>query len=264
MNYIEGNKAAWEEAFEHKRPGWGEENHIRLQNEKLPFFYEDASAELRRMDFAGKSIAQFCCNNGRELLSLMQLGAQTGIGFDIAENIIKQAQDTAQKANIPNCTFVACNILDIPAQYVNCFDFILITIGALGWFRDLTLFFKKVSECLKPGGTVFIHDFHPLMNLLPMPGEPEFDEHDLRKIVYPYFRSEPWLGNKGMSYMTKPYESKTFTSFSYTFSSLVNAMSDVGILMVKLKEFDYDIGLSDVYDAKDLPLSYLLIARKTE
>lgn len=27
MSYIEGNKAAWEEAFEKRRPDWGSQNH---------------------------------------------------------------------------------------------------------------------------------------------------------------------------------------------------------------------------------------------
>ena len=38
MDYIGNNKAAWEEAFDHKQEGWGEENDKRLLNEDLPFF----------------------------------------------------------------------------------------------------------------------------------------------------------------------------------------------------------------------------------
>lgn len=38
MNYFNENKKAWEEAFEHKLPGWGEENYERLMNEHLPLF----------------------------------------------------------------------------------------------------------------------------------------------------------------------------------------------------------------------------------
>ena len=37
MNYFNENKRLWEEAFEHKLPGWGEENYERLMNEHLPF-----------------------------------------------------------------------------------------------------------------------------------------------------------------------------------------------------------------------------------
>lgn len=264
MNYIQENKEAWEEAFEHRQPGWGEANSDRLLREEFPFFHPDAAEELRSFDYDGKSVAQFCCNNGRELLSLMRLGARNGVGFDIAENIIAQAAETARKANIDNCRFVCCNILDIPQQYYHCFDLVLFTIGAITWFQDLDLLFEKVSACLKPGGVLFLHDFHPLMNMLPMPGEPEFDAEHLSRIVYSYFRKEPWIENDGMEYMSESYRSKTFTSFSHTMSAVINAASRSQLRIVKLNEYDYDIGLTDVYDHRGFPLSYILIARKEE
>ena len=62
MNYFNENKKAWEEAFEHKLPGWGEENYERLMNEHLPFFDPDLAKELEALDFKGKTAAQFCCN----------------------------------------------------------------------------------------------------------------------------------------------------------------------------------------------------------
>ena len=66
MNYFNENKKAWEEAFEHKYPGWGEENYEKLMNEHLPFFCPDLAKELEALDFKGKTVAQFGCNNGRE------------------------------------------------------------------------------------------------------------------------------------------------------------------------------------------------------
>ena len=264
MDYIKSNKEAWEEAFDHRQEGWGEEHHIRLKNENLPFFCADAAAKLREIDFNGKRIAQFCCNNGRELLSLMQLGAKDGVGFDIAENIIKQAEDTAKKAGIQNCRFLSCNILDIDETYNGQFDFILFTIGAITWFKDLKPLFQKAADCLKPGGILFIHDFHPMMNMLPMPGEPEFDENQSDRIAYSYFRKEPWIENEGMGYMSVSYPSKTFTSFSHTMSGIINSVCDSQMRIVSLDEFDYDIGLSEVYDGKGFPLSYLLVAEKQQ
>lgn len=262
MNYIKGNKEAWEEAFDHRHQGWGEENAERLLNEELPFFQKDMVEELKNLDFAHKTVAQFCCNNGRELLSLMQLGVKQGYGFDIAENIIQQARDTAKQASITNCEFIACNILDIPKSYYGKFDWVLFTIGAITWFEDLGQLFDKVWKCLKPGGMLLIHDFHPMMNTLPMPGEPQFDENHLDRFTYSYFRNEPWIENEGMGYMSKQYASKTFTSFTHTMSMLINAVSDAGMRVMKLNEYDYDIGLSEVYDGRGLPLSYLLLARK--
>lgn len=262
MSYVQENKAAWEEAFDHRHPGWGEANHERLLREELPFFCPDVAQVLRSMDLAGKDVAQFCCNNGRELLSLMQLGPRSGTGFDIAENIVAQAAETAEKAGIGNCRFVACNILDMPGQYHGCFDFIFFTIGAITWFEDPAPLFQTVSRCLRPGGLLLIHDFHPVMNMLPMPGEPAFDAAHPDRIAYSYFRKEPWIENEGMGYMSEQYASKTFTSFSHTLSAIVNAVCGAGLALTRLDEFDYDVGLSDAYDGKGFPLSYLLTAEK--
>jgi len=114
MSYIETNKAAWEEAFDNRKPNWGDDNHIRLKKEKYAFFDTDMRDLVAGLDVKGKSIAQFCCNNGRELLSLVYDGeAAYGIGFDIAENILKQAKQTAKNAGIENCEFINCNLLEI-------------------------------------------------------------------------------------------------------------------------------------------------------
>lgn len=261
MDYINSNKRAWEEAFEHRRPNWGGENDIRLKNENLPFIGADVASELKKIDFAGKTIAQFCCNNGRELMSIMQLGAEYGVGFDIAENIIEQAKDTARKSEI-HCDFVACDILKIGDEFHNRFDFIIFTIGAITWFEDLALLFGKVSKCLKPNGLLFINDFHPFMNMLPLPDDDCFDETALNKLAYSYFRKEPWIENNGMGYMTPEYESETFTSFSHTLSDIINAAAETGMRIRKLNEYSYDVGLTDVYDRKGYPLSFTLIAQK--
>ncbi|MCL2853155.1 MAG: class I SAM-dependent methyltransferase [Defluviitaleaceae bacterium] len=263
MNYIEGNKMAWEEAFENRKPNWGDENCLKLKNERLPFFNADMKNELEKIDFKNKEIAQFCCNNGRELMSAMSLGAASGVGFDIAENIIGQARDTAYKADIDNCGFVACNILDIPVSYHGRFDFIFFTIGAITWFQDLTSLFDKAAKCLKDKGLLLINDFHPLINMLPLPNEDCFDRDNLNRLTYSYFRKEPWIENTGMGYMTNEYESRsTFTSFSHTMSDIINSLSVNGMKTVKLNEYGYDIGLTDVYDDKGFPLSFILIAEK--
>lgn len=262
MSYIDGNKEAWEEAFEHRRPNWGDDNHLRLRREPLAFFNGDMKDVLRNIDFNGKTVAQFCCNNGRELLSLMALGANRGVGFDIAENIIAQAKETARKAEIENCAFVACDILEMPASYHHQFDIALFTIGAITWFEDLTLLFEKVSECLKPNGSLLINDFHPMIDMLPLPGEDGFDQDNLNRFAHSYFRKEPWADNNGMGYMSVEYKSKTFTSFSHTMSDIINALSQNGMKTVRLQEYDYDVGITDVYNGKGFPLSFILMAEK--
>ena len=60
---------------------------------------------------------------------------------------------------------------------------------------------------------------------------------------------EHGVENNGMGYISGDYASKTFTSFSHSISELVNSTIQSGMSVKLLNEYDYDIGLSDVYDA---------------
>ena len=94
--YIEENKAAWEEAFDNRDASWGADITERIKNEEYPFFYEEMKEMLKDLDTEGRVIGQFCCNNGRELLSLVKCGrAKKGTGFDIAENQVAFANEKA-------------------------------------------------------------------------------------------------------------------------------------------------------------------------
>ena len=264
MDYIKTNKEAWEEAFENRKPGWGEDDAEKLLSQNLPFFTTDMIDELKALDLQGITIAQFACNNGRELLSAMQLGASYGFGFDIAERFIDQARRIAQEIGRKNVHFVPCNLLEIDEKYHFKFDLVFFTIGAITWFEDLNLLFNVVSKCLKPHGTLLINDYHPFMNMLPLPGEEGYDTEHLNRLIFSYFRKEPWLEDNGIGYITPEYHSKTFTSFSHTLSDIFTAVLGSEIYIKKFKEFDYDVGLDEKYNGKGFPLSLILVGRKEE
>lgn len=263
MDYISDNKQAWEEAFENRVPGWGDDHADALASQTLPFFNQDMIAVLKSLDLKGKTIAQFGCNNGRELLSAMQLGAAHGIGFDLTENFVGQARQIAEKIGCKNVDFVTTNLLEIDETYHNRFDLIFFTIGAITWFKDLNELFTVVSKCLKSNGMLLVNDFHPFMEMLPFPGEEGYDPDHLGRVTYSYFRKEPWIENDGMSYITPEYYSKTFTSFSHTLSEIFTALIESGISIKKFLEFDYDLGMTEVYNGLGLSLSFILLGEKT-
>jgi SAM-dependent methyltransferase len=193
----------------------------------------------------------------------MKLGAQKGIGFDLAENQVRFANDIAKKMNL-NCNFVATDILNIGSEYENIFDFIIITIGTLCWFHDLNHFFNKISKCLRKDGKVIINEVHPVTNMLGAPGEIGYDESRPNILIHSYF-NKTWTENNGMRYITgKVYNSKTFTSFSHSLSFILNAMVNAGLSIRRMQEYDYDIsdGTFSILNNKKIPLSYTLIAVK--
>lgn len=261
--YIEGNKAAWEEAFDNRDASWGADITERIQNEEYPFFEKEMVGILRNIDTEGKTIGQFCCNNGRELLSLVNSGkAAKGVGFDIAENQVAFANEKARELNLP-CTFEAVNIYDINEHFKELFDVVIITIGALCWFEDLNRFFEIVAKCMKTGAIIVLNEQHPCTNMLAAEGEAAFDSGHRMECHYSYFE-HVWTGNEGMYYMTRrSYHSKTFTDYTHPMEEIITGMCNNGILITGLQEFDYDIsgGFTSI-DHNGFPLSMILQGKK--
>ncbi|HKA55002.1 MAG TPA: class I SAM-dependent methyltransferase, partial [Candidatus Binatia bacterium] len=141
--YTAANRLAWNEAApihrrqrfarllaDFRRPGYGCLDAVE-------------TAKLREIGLAGKAVAQLCCNNGQELLSIKNLGAGRCVGFDISDDFIAQARELAAAGGIA-CEFVRTDVYDIPPDYHGAFDLVYITIGALCWMPDLAPFFHLV------------------------------------------------------------------------------------------------------------------------
>lgn len=262
-SYIKGNKEAWEEAFDMRQPSWGADIVERVKNEDYAFFNGDMINTLRKYDFKDKVIGQFCCNNGRELLSLVKTtGARAGVGFDIAENMVSFANEKAEELKLP-CTFVATNVLEIDESYTGMFDAVLITIGALCWLKDLKELFAVVSRCMKKGAVIIINEQHPFCNMIAQEGDEGYDATHPTDFVFSYFDHE-WIGNGGMYYMTgKSYESKTFTDYTHPISDVIGSMCANGMVITGMGEYRYDISECFAYlDDKGFPLSFIVEGKK--
>ena len=263
-NYIAGNKAAWEEAFENRSSSWGADLTERVRNENYPFFNEETRKVLEELPTEGAVVGQFCCNNGRELLSLVKSGkARKGIGFDIAENQVAFANAKAEELRLP-CVFEAVNVYDIDDRYREQFDVVIITIGALCWFDDLNRFFAVAAKCMKPGAVIVINEEHPFRCMLAAEGDEAFDPDHRAECRYSYF-SHQWTGNEGMFYMTqKHYRSRTFTDFTHPMAEIISGMCANGIWVTGLQEFEHDIGGGfEALNGRGFPLSMILRGQKT-
>lgn len=261
MDHITSNKKAWEEAYNSRLPGWEEDIIRRIRNEKYPFLTKELANEISDYDLKNKAAAQFCCNNGRELLSIVKSGACFGTGFDIAKNMITAADEMAAKLGL-KCKFISTDISKIDHSFYDSFDVIFITAGALTWFSDLFDFFMKVSLCLKKGAVLFINEIHPFTNMLAVNSEDEYDDQAQNKLIYSYFKDGPWIENS-MSYISDKTTANTFYSFSHTMSHIIDSICQNGIRIRKLTEYEHDI--SDMFahlNNTGIPLSYILTGQK--
>lgn len=245
-DYTAANLEAWQEVADLHR----EQNLAQL---KVDFsrpghscLKEVDTTRLLALGVAGKDVAQICCNNGRELVSVKNLGAARCVGFDGAVGFIEQAREINDAAN-QDCEFACCDIHDIDPAFNEAFDIIQITIGVIGWMPDLDAFFDPVARLARPGGAVFIHEQHPTLEMIE-PGE-----------------ADPWVENDGLDYYghTK-IKSKTRYSFPHTMAAIIMACVNRRMDVEFFEE--YPTHISDTRwnvekQGPELPMSYALVVR---
>ena len=150
---------------------------------------------LKEVGIAGKSVAQICCNNGRELLSLKNLGAGRCVGFDASAAFIEQAIELAKVSRHTDVEFVTTDIYEIPPDKAGPYDIVMSTVGVISWMPDLSGFFEVIGRLTKAGGHIFIEETHPVLMMYE-----EGDGAEPSYLKYSYFKDDPWVETKGLDY----------------------------------------------------------------
>lgn len=109
---------------------------------------------------AGKSICHLQCHLGLDTLSLANLGA-TVTGLDFSAESLRIARDLADRTGIA-ATFVQSDVLAAAETLNTSYDVVFTTRGVLMWVADLDLWARNCVRLLKPGGTFYLLDIHPL------------------------------------------------------------------------------------------------------
>ena len=100
----EKNREAWNEALLYHQKarknclydGFKDPNFTTFQRDGDDILIEN----FEKINLQNRIIAQLPCNNGRELLTLMKFGAKKGIGFDISDTAILEAEKLRSISNL--------------------------------------------------------------------------------------------------------------------------------------------------------------------
>ncbi|WP_299618259.1 class I SAM-dependent methyltransferase [Pelagibius sp.] len=257
---VAANRASWNEAADHHR---AHDQYKRLlecfARPGFSMLDEVMATRLQAIGLDGKAVAQLCCNNARELLSIKNLGAARVTGFDFAEEFLAQGRELAAAGGI-EAEFVQTDINAIPADYDGQFDLAVVTIGVFGWQPDLAAFFSTARRVLKPGGRLFIYEDHPILNM--------YDDRDTGGPPQPdesYFRSEPYRSDNGLDYWAKQdYAAKPNYWIFHKMSDVIMGLVRAGFAIEDFEEFPHNIGTREHMEnqPQQLPLSYVLVGRK--
>ena len=263
---IEANREAWNEATGKHQQARGNKLKEDFARKGFSTLDEIITGKILELHIAGKDAAQLCCNNGRELLSMLNLGAKSGVGFDLSDEAIKEGWELAAIAGA-DCKFVRTDVLEIGEEYNNSFDFVYISIGALSWLPDLDGFFRIVSKMLRKEGTLLIYEQHPFTYMLAAPDEPDFDKEHPMEAAYSYYRTEPWANDTGIDYVGGTiYKGKEAFSFTQKLSDIFNAIIRSGINILEFDEYHHDISemWGHIEKEKKVPLCYTLVGKKKD
>jgi SAM-dependent methyltransferase len=235
---IEQNRRAWNEVAPRHAEQNFEDTRRRLATSPGHYIDPVFREHLRSLGLGGKVLAQFNCNNGRELLSAIQLGARGGLGFDFSAEFVGQARRLTEAARV-KAEFVETDIYEIPSRYDASADLLFLTAGALCWMPDLHGYFDAVRRVVRPGGQVVLYETHPFLEMFKPDRDRRPDEP--LELHYPYFMHEPVAWDSGLDYYSgRKYGREQVYWYHYTLSDIFQAVIDSGLRISRFAEFGHD------------------------
>ncbi|MFC7549583.1 class I SAM-dependent methyltransferase [Plantactinospora sp. GCM10030261] len=187
-------------------------------------------------DLAGRDVLHLQCHLGTETAAFAQRGART-VGLDLSGAAVAEARRIATRAGL-DIEYVHANVYDAPAALGDRrFDVIYTGKGALCYLPDLGRWADVIRRLLRPGGRVYVVEFHPVLTSLGLvPGNGDGRELVLRNDC---------LAGRGpieldatRTYTDGPALSTSTTSYEWAhgLGEVVTALVDAGITVTRLRE----------------------------
>ncbi|AEW99861.1 class I SAM-dependent methyltransferase [Streptantibioticus cattleyicolor] len=187
-------------------------------------------------DLAGRDVLHLQCHLGTETIAFARRGART-VGLDFSAASITAARDIADRAGA-DVTYVRANVYEaVEALGEARFDVVYTGKGALCYLPDLPRWARTVARLLRPGGRLYVVEFHPLLNALgptaaPGEGSELLLRHDYLGGGGPVHRDATY------TYTDGPAVDGARDSYEWMHgvAEVVNAVSGAGMTIRRLRE----------------------------
>lgn len=155
------NLANWEERTAvHLGPDGYDLSSHRAGRGKL-----DAIVEAELGPVAGLRVLHLQCHIGDDSIALAQRGASEVVGVDFSAAAISAAAGIARECGVANARFVEADVYAAPqvlAAEAGSFDLVFTTWGTITWLPDVEAWARVVAHFLRPGGSLYFADLHPV------------------------------------------------------------------------------------------------------
>ncbi|MER0244416.1 class I SAM-dependent methyltransferase [Streptomyces sp. HSW2009] len=189
-------------------------------------------------DLAGRDVLHLQCHLGTETLAFAERGAAHTAGLDFSGAAIEEARRIAERAG-HEVHYVQADVYDaVAALDGRRFDVLYTGKGALHYLPDLGRWAETAASLLRPGGFLYLVEFHPVLHALgsvPTPGE-QF----LRL-------RQDYLGGRGAQRMEVAHtytdgpplaEATTCYEWRHGLGDIVTALLGAGLTVDLLRETD--------------------------
>lgn len=226
--YLRGNRDHWDEMVPyHERSEFYDVAGFKAGKSSLK------SIELEELgDVAGKSLLHLQCHFGMDTLSWARLGA-TVTGVDFSEEAISLARRLSAETGT-EADFICANIYDLPDVLEGRFDIVFTSYGVKAWLPDIPRWAEIAAGFLKPGGTFYIVENHPLIGLFD-------DSPDCQVLTVngTYFAGkEPVRYEPGYSYAGAPVTQPCY-EWAHSLAEIVSSLAAAGLTIEFLHEFPF-------------------------
>jgi 2-polyprenyl-3-methyl-5-hydroxy-6-metoxy-1,4-benzoquinol methylase len=170
------------------------------------------------------------CHFGQDSLSMTRMGAKV-TGVDLSPKGIKLARELNAELGL-DAIFVESNVLKLQDNLEGDFDIVFTSFGVTSWLPDLEKWAAVIDHFLKPGGTFFIAEFHPVLYM--------FDFRS-QKIEFNYFNSGKAIMEEVSGTYTDRSADIRFKEYFWTHSlhETINPLVQRGFIIKEFIEYPY-------------------------
>ena len=231
--YLEAGKEHWNEIVPIHAKALDYYDAERFKSHKMSLH----SVELEELgDVSGKTLLHLQCHFGQDTLSWATLGA-IATGVDFSDNAIDQARSLSQDLGI-EAEFVLSDVYDLPNVLDREYDIVFTSYGVLRLLPDLRRWAQVISHYLRPGGTFYIAEFHPLSWLFSRAN----DAPDWRVDASYFYTLEPRKVESVGTYADRSANvTTTYYHWNHSLSDILNALISAGLRIEFLHEFPQTI-----------------------
>jgi len=229
-DWLACNRAAWDERVGiHLDSAFYDNDSFRAGRSSLrPFELAEVGP------VAGKTLVHLQCHFGQDTLSWARLGAEV-TGLDFSGDAVGAARQLAADIAVA-AEFVEANVFDaVEALGGRQFDIVYTGLGALVWLPDMPRWASVVAALVKPGGFLYLAEFHPVADIF---------AHESLLADHDYF-TRPQGSRFESSGTYTDWDAATQANVNYEWthpvSSVVSALLDAGLRLDLLHEHDHTL-----------------------